>query len=137
MGILLNINIFYLEQKNLIKMALKSDKIFTDMAPKMDTLGKDIVKKVGASFIFELRPKKGAAPKYWTINLKDGNGFVKEGKHGKIDATFIMLDDDFVNLVAGKLNPNTAFMTGKMKIKGNMSKAMKFTPDVLPKDAKL
>ena len=24
-----------------------------------------------------------------------------------------------------------------MKIKGNMAKAMKFTPDILPKDAKL
>ena len=105
--------------------------------PGMETMGAGIVKKVGASFIFEIREKKGAAPKIWTINLKDGNGFVKEGKHGKIDATFIMIDQDFVNLVDGKLNPNTAFMTGKMKIKGNMSKAMKFTPDVIPKDAKL
>ena len=30
-----------------------------------------------------------------------------------------------------------AFIQGKMKIKGNMAKAMKFTPDLLPKDAKL
>lgn len=32
----------------------------------------------------------------------------------------------------GKLNPNNAFMTGKMKIKGNMAKATKFTPDLFP-----
>jgi hypothetical protein len=28
-------------------------------------------------------------------------------------------------------------MQGKMKIKGNMQAAMKFTPDLFPKDAKL
>ena len=48
-----------------------------------------------------------------------------------------MLDDDFMDMVAGKLNAQKAFMEGKMKIKGNMAKAMKFTPEILPKDAKL
>jgi putative sterol carrier protein len=64
-------------------------------------------------------------------------GSIVEGKGEKPDATFTMLDDDFMQLAAGKLNPQSAFMGGKMKIKGNMAKAMKFTPDVLPKDAKL
>jgi putative sterol carrier protein len=32
---------------------------------------------------------------------------------------------DFAALVAGKLNPTTAFMTGKLKIAGDMSLAMK------------
>ena len=48
-----------------------------------------------------------------------------------------MLDDDFVKLFAGKLKPQDAFMNGKMKIRGNMAKAMKFNPSVLPKGAKL
>ena len=48
-----------------------------------------------------------------------------------------MLDDDFVQLALGKLNPQTAFMKGKMKIKGNMKAALKFKPDMIPKDAKL
>ena len=46
-----------------------------------------------------------------------------------------MLDGDFINLYAGKLKPQDAFMNGKMKIKGNMAKAMKFNPSVLPKEA--
>ncbi len=32
-------------------------------------------------------------------------GKVVKGKEGKADTTFIMLDDDFVQLVDGKLNP--------------------------------
>lgn len=48
-----------------------------------------------------------------------------------------MLDDDFIALSQQKLTPQTAFMQGKMKIRGNMKAAMKFKPDILPKDAKL
>ena len=48
-----------------------------------------------------------------------------------------MLDADFMDLVSGKLKGQDAFMKGKMKIKGNMAKAMKFNPSMLPKDAKL
>ena len=43
----------------------------------------------------------------------------------------------FVQLALGKLNPQTAFMKGKMKIKGNMKAALKFKPDMIPKDAAL
>jgi putative sterol carrier protein len=47
------------------------------------------------------------------------------------------LDDDLCAIAAGSLNPQVAFMQGKMKIKGNMAAATKFTPDLLPKDAKI
>jgi len=38
-------------------------------------------------------------------------GAIAKGKEGKPDATFTMLDDDFLELAAGKLNPQNAFMT--------------------------
>ncbi len=79
----------------------------------------------------------GAYPAHVTGDLKNGNGKITLGKEGKPDATFVMLDDDFMKLAAGKLKPQDAFMTGKMKIRGNMAKAMKFNPSVLPKGAKL
>lgn len=36
-----------------------------------------------------------------------------------------MAEKDFVELMTGKLNGQSAFMSGKLKIKGNMNLAMK------------
>ena len=43
----------------------------------------------------------------------------------KADITITIKDDDMVDLASGKLNPQQAFMKGKLKIKGNMGLAMK------------
>jgi len=40
------------------------------------------------------------------------------------DCTIIADEDTFRGIVSGDLNPTTAFMTGKLKIDGDMSKAM-------------
>ena len=95
-----------------------------------------MVKKVGFAYAFEIREKKGAKPNLFTIDLKNGEGAFNAGpiEGVKPDATFIMLDADFAAMSSGKLKPQEAFMQGKMKIRGNMKAAMKFTPDVLPKD---
>ena len=118
-------------------MSLKSADLFKRMDTILQQQGKPIVDKLQAVYLFEVRAKKGQKPTYFTVDLKNGNGSVKEGKQGKADCTFIMLDEDIMAMAAGKLDGNDAFMKGKMKIKGNMQAAMKFTPDVLPKDAKL
>ena len=55
-----------------------------------------------------------------------------KGAAAKPDATFTMTDDDFYKVCMATLNPQIAFMQGKMKIQGNMSKASKFTPDLFP-----
>ena len=47
-----------------------------------------------------------------------------------------MTDDDLVNIAKRVSNPQMIFMQGKMKIKGNMAAAMKFTPDLIPEDIK-
>ena len=103
------------------------------MGPVLAANGKEAVAKVGAVFHFELRAKKGDKPTIYTVDLKNGNGAIQEGKIAgvKPDATFVMLDADLVNLFAGKLDPQQAFMQGKMKIRGNMKAALKFKPDVL------
>ena len=118
-------------------MPLKSIEIFEKMEKMLPTHGAAIVAKVGAVYLWEIREKKGEDPTYVTINLKEGNGKITMGKEGRADATFVMLDADLMKMMGGTLKSQDAFMTGKLKIKGNMAKAMKFTTDVFPKDAKL
>lgn len=68
----------------------------------------------------------------YTIDLKNGQGSVTKQEPKNADATFTMTDDDFDAVCQGKLNPQIAFMQGKMKIRGNMGKATKFTPQLFP-----
>ena len=78
--------------------------------------------KVQAVYAFELREKKGDKPVLITLDLKNGNGQMKMGKIDgvKPDATFVMLDNDFVNLSQGKLKPQEAFMQVSTKQSNNM-----------------
>jgi putative sterol carrier protein len=76
-------------------------------------------------------------PVIWTIDLKNGDGKIVRGKEGKADATFTLLDEDAVKLFDGKLQPQTAFMQGKIKIRGNIAAAMRMNADMFPKKPKL
>ena len=96
--------------------------------------GTAAVKKCGAIYQIDiLKKKKGKAIFNFSINLKDGNGSCTLGTLKEFDAKFTMTDDDFSKLCHGKLNPQMAFIRGKMKIKGSMKKATLFTPDLFPK----
>jgi 3-hydroxyacyl-CoA dehydrogenase/3a,7a,12a-trihydroxy-5b-cholest-24-enoyl-CoA hydratase len=114
---------------------LKSDEVFALMKNYLSTgEGKDLVKKVGGIFQIDLLDKKGGkVVKQFYIDLKNGDGKVAEGANDKSNATFTVSDEDFYQICQGKLNPQMAFIQGKMKIKGSMSLATKFTPDLFPK----
>lgn len=118
-------------------MSLKIEQVFDKLKPLLETSGADIVKKVGYVYQFEISPEKGKPAVVWTLDLKNGNGSLTKGKVGKPDAIFAMVDADAVAIFNRTLNPQTAFMQGKMKIKGNMGAAQKFTPDTFPEVSKL
>ena len=71
------------------------------------------------SYLFDI---EGAGQ--WLVAVNDGAVSVTEGG-GEADTTITIAEDDFDRLVAGELNPMTAFMTGKLKVKGDMGAAMK------------
>ena len=62
----------------------------------------------------------------WFVNVESGEvgqGEVPAG--GEVLATLIMKGEDFHKMFAGQLQSATAYMSGKLKIKGNMQAAMK------------
>jgi putative sterol carrier protein len=60
----------------------------------------------------------------WLVTVADGSIDVAEGG-GDADATIETSAETFDKIVAGDQNPTTAYMTGKLKIKGDMGAAMK------------
>jgi putative sterol carrier protein len=60
----------------------------------------------------------------WTVAIADGAIDVTEGV-SDADCTFSASEESFQKIVAGEQNPTTAYMTGKLKIKGDMGAAMK------------
>ena len=52
------------------------------------------------------------------------NGSTLSTTDGPADCTIKLSLDDLESLIAGELNPTMAFMTGKIKIEGDMSVAM-------------
>jgi putative sterol carrier protein len=61
----------------------------------------------------------------WTVKIADGAIAVNEGAAGDADCTFSTSEESFEKIVAGEQNPTTAYMTGKLKINGDMGAAMK------------
>jgi putative sterol carrier protein len=83
----------------------------------------DLVKKINGVYGFNVTD---ANPSEWYLDLKNGNGDLGSGKfNGQVNCTLTMKSDVFNNMVTGKLKPTSAFMSGKLKIKGDMGLAMK------------
>lgn len=86
-------------------------------------INEDAVKNTGASFSFVLT---GTDQGNWYLDLKDGSGAAGEGDPPtSADVVITMKSSDFIKMFAGGLKPTTAYMSGKLKIKGDFGKAMK------------
>ncbi|MEI4473304.1 SCP2 sterol-binding domain-containing protein [Frigidibacter sp. MR17.24] len=46
------------------------------------------------------------------------------GSEGEADVTLIASAETFVGMLKGEVNPMSAYMTGKLKVEGDMSQAM-------------
>jgi len=61
----------------------------------------------------------------WVVDVRDGKVTVKQDGDAEPDTTISTSEDTFQKLVSGEQNATTAYMTGKVKIKGDMGAAMK------------
>ena len=82
----------------------------------------DASKGMNACFQFELTGDGGGT---YCVNVDDGQMSIAEGETEHPSLTITITADNYLKLAHGKLNGQMAVMTGKMKVKGNMSLAMK------------
>lgn len=100
-----------------------------------NSLSDDIVKATQAVYLFELSGEDGGK---WFLDLKNKSGDVGSGEPSdRADVVMSMSTNDFVKMFTGKLKPTMAFMSGKLKIKGNMALAIKLEKLMNQMNAKL
>ncbi|KAM9796103.1 sterol carrier protein 2b isoform X2 [Syngnathus typhle] len=73
----------------------------------------------------QVKDGPGGKEATWFVDVKNGSGRVHNDTAKKADCTIAMSDSDLLALMTGKINPQTAFFQGKLKITGNMGLAMK------------
>lgn len=64
--------------------------------------------------------------KKYVVSIANGQCTAVEGETANPDATLITSQSTYQAVAEGRLNVATAFMTGKLKVKGNMQALMRF-----------
>jgi putative sterol carrier protein len=79
----------------------------------------DRIEGMNNTYVFDI---EGAG--IWSVAVADGAVTVTEGS-SDADCTFSASEETFEKITSGEQNATTAYMTGKLKIKGDMGAAMK------------
>ena len=79
----------------------------------------DRIEGMNNTYVFDI---EGAGT--WTVKVADGAVTVTDGAE-EADCTFSATEETFEKIASGEQNATTAYMTGKLKIRGDMGAAMK------------
>lgn len=83
---------------------------------------KDAAKGLNATFQFDLSGDNGGK---WHAIINNETCQVKEGAAASPSITISMTAQDYVDMTTGKLNGQVAFMSGKLRIAGDMGLALR------------
>ena len=92
--------------------------IFKEMPNRFDA---SKAKDANFSILFDLSGDNGGQ---WYAKIADGKCDTGEGAIDNPKATIRMDATDYVKMTSGELNPMAAFMSGKVKVEGDLSAVM-------------
>jgi putative sterol carrier protein len=81
-----------------------------------------------AIYAFELSGDGGGA---WTVHVADGVLRVADGGDANADVTLRATADDWMAIVEGRKDPQLAFLTGKLKVSGDLQLGLRLREVVL------
>ncbi len=84
-------------------------------------LNSDPSKLAGMNAVYQFR----VGEENYCVSMKEGKASVAAEAVPEPNCTVSMAEDDFLEMLSGKLNSQMAFMTGKLKVAGDMGLALK------------
>lgn len=100
-------------------MSGSAEQFFSELPNKIDP---SKLTGVNASFQFAITGEGGGD---WHVKITDGEPEVGRGQIENPDITLTASDSDWMAIVNGELSGQDAFLTGKLRIEGDMSLALK------------
>lgn len=98
-----------------------SDKLFAELGTFLKKIPDNGKPKSG---VFQFNVKNDANSK-WVVDISKYPGAVSAGKAENPDATFSINEEYLVKIATGKLDVQTAFIQGRLKIDGDFDQAMR------------
>ncbi|HSN13926.1 MAG TPA: SCP2 sterol-binding domain-containing protein [Anaeromyxobacteraceae bacterium] len=96
--------------------------VFENRLPAKLQAKPDVVAKIAAIYQFDIG---GPAGGRWWVDCTQPGGKIEAGSAPNAKCTVATTDQDFLAIVNGRLSPQMAFMSGKLRIQGDMGLAMK------------
>jgi putative sterol carrier protein len=100
-------------------MADSVEQFFSELQGKIDP-----AKTAGMNQTYQFNIE-GDGGGNWYVKLTDGQPEVVQGVSDSPNITLTADASNWLDIATGKMNGQTAFLTGKLKIQGDMSLAMK------------